>query len=349
MKTFFFLFLALLSVRAGLAQPTAQDILLELTPQLNTDTYPKIDGILVKVGDEMILEAYLNNFGKDSLHDTRSAFKSITSLLTGIAIDQELLSLTDSLGWFFPELKGKPQARIRVMDLLAMKSGLNCEEFYGIGPDCETEMWDTEDWIAYCLAVEVKDAPGMNWAYTSIEPMLLGEVIARASGKSIMEFARQYLFEPLDITQYRWTLSPKERGMTAGSFYMRPLDMMKIIQLVKQEGNWQGKQIVSKTWLKKSTTCNTDIDFSFVRYSRMKNAQYSSANYGYYWYREVLRYEGIETEVLFASGNGGQYMMHIPDYDALVVFTGSNYGNWRNKLPFEILLKYVIPFVDASK
>ena len=80
----------------------------------------------------------------------------------------------------------------------------------------------------------------------------------------------------------------------------------------------------------------------------MANSKYHSATYGFYWYTETLQYEDIKTEVLFASGNGGQYMMILPEYDAKVVFTGSNYGNWRGKLPFEMLLKYIIPMLQGS-
>jgi hypothetical protein len=62
-----------------------------------------------------------------------------------------------------------------------------------------------------------------------------------------------------------------------------------------------------------------------------------------------LEFGDIKTDVLFASGNGGQYMMVLEDYDAAIVFTGSNYGNWRGKLPFEILLKYIIPILDIGE
>jgi len=178
--------------------------------------------------------------------------------------------------------------------------------------------------------------------------MIMGEVISRASSMSVMEFAKQNLFIPLGINDYKWTISPKGRGMTAGSFFIRPIDMLKIARLVYDKGKWDGAQIVSEAWINKSTKCDIPIDFSFTRYSMMPNAKYASARYGFYWYRENLSYKDINTEVLFASGNGGQYMMILPQYNAKVVFTGSNYGNWRGKLPFEILLKYIIPMMEIK-
>lgn len=348
MKTILFLFV-ILSITSCFAQESRNPQLKKLTERIADNTYPNIEGIIVKHGDEVIVEEYFNGFGRDSLHDTRSSFKSITSLLAGIAIDQGLLSLDDPLKRFFPELENEEKQKITVQNLLEMKSGLACEEFYDLGPQCEDDMWESDDWIAYCLNIDMKGIPGLNWSYSSNDPMIMGEVISRASGMTIMEFAKKNLFLPLGITNYRWTISPKGRGMTAGSFYIRPVDMLKVIELVKNKGSWNGEQIVSEEWIEQSTNCEIPIDFSFTMYSYMKNAKYESARYGFYWYQENLQYEDIKTEVLFASGNGGQYMMFLPAYDATVVFTGSNYGNWRGKLPFEILLKYLIPVIETNE
>lgn len=308
-------------------------------------TYPNIDGVIVEHCDARIVEEYFNGFDKESRHDMRSSFKSVTSLLTGIAVDKGLMTIHDPLSQYFPELAGSDKGKITIQNLLEMRSGFNCEEFYDIGPYCEGAMTNTDDWVAYCLNVKTKHQAGLNWSYNSNDPMVMGEVIARASDMSVMDFAKENLFGPLGIMDYEWTLSPKGRGMTAGSFYIRPMDMLKLTRLVYNKGKWNGRQVVSEEWIAQSTNCEIPIDFSFTRYSRMPNAQYQSARYGFYWYRERITYQEIDTEVLFASGNGGNYMMILPDYQTKVVFTGSNYGNWRGKLPFEILLKYIIPMV----
>lgn len=340
--------ISILSLLSCQAQQVDKSTTTALKEKVADNTYPKIDAIVVEQGDKIIVEQYFNGFTKDSQHDVRSAFKSITSMLAGIAIDKKLMALDDTLGRFFPELKDEGKRKISIRNLLEMRSGLNCEEFYDIGPECETEMIKTEDWVAYCLGVNLIRQPGLNWSYNSNEPMIVGEIIARASGMSVMQFAKDYLFQPLGITDYKWTVSPKGQGMTAGSFYMKPTDMLKIIDLVRNKGNWKGKQIMSADWIAISTNCHINIDFSFTRYSRIPDAQYESARYGFFWYKERLQYKDINTEVLFASGNGGQYMMLLPAYNITAVFTGSNYGNWRSKLPFEMLLKYIIPTIEKE-
>lgn len=320
----------------------------KLKELVNSQDYPNIDAILVSHHNELLVEEYFNGFEKGNLHDTRSAFKSITSLLTGIAIDQGLFVLDDKLQRFLPEWKNDPRGQISIQHLLEMKSGLDCECFFEIGPCCESEMWDTDNWLNYILNISLRHEPGMNWAYTSVEPELLGVIIQRTSKMTIVEFADNYLFEPLNIKEVDWFLSPEGRGYAAGSFNMKPLDMLKIAQLVLDKGNWKGQQIVSENWISRSTDCKTDVDMSFVRYARTQNAKYSSAKYGFMWYEEKLQFGEINTRVLFASGNGGQYMMLLKDYDAAVVFSGSNYGNWRGKLPFDILLKYLMPLLEKS-
>lgn len=341
-----FLAITLISILTCQAQKSNIPQLKELKERVTNGTYPNIDGIIVEHCDEIIVEEYFNGFDKQSRHDMRSSFKSVTSLLTGIAVDKKLVAIDDKLVKYFPELEGSEKGNITIQNLLEMRSGLNCEEFYDIGPYCEGAMTNTDDWIAYCLNIRLQRQPGLNWSYSSNDPMIIGEVVSRASGMTIMEFAKENLFEPLNISDYEWTISPKGRGMTAGSFYIRPIDMLKITRLVYDNGNWKGKQIVSEHWIKKSTNCEIDIDFSFTRYSKMPNAVYESAYYGFYWYQENLKYNDINTKVLFASGNGGNYMMILPEYNAKIVFTGSNYGNWRGKLPFEILLKYIIPMIE---
>ncbi len=330
-------------------QQTVNNKVIELKEIVSSDQYPNIDGILVAKDDRIIIEAYFNGFEKDSLHDTRSSFKSVTSLLAGIAVDKGLFKVTDQVQKFIPEWKDDPRGTITIKNLLEMKSGLACEGFFGIGPDCEAEMWDTKDWLNYILHIPLRHRPGLNWAYTSMEPELVGIIISRTSGMTLMQFAKTHLFKPLGIEKYKWHITPNGGGYAAGSFNIKPIDMLKIAQLVLNKGKWKGRQIVSDNWIDESTTCEIDVEMSFVRFARTQDAKYTTANYGYLWYRELLQYNDIYTEVLFASGNGGQYMMILEDYNTAIAFTGSNYGNWKGKLPFDIVLKYIIPILEEEK
>lgn len=310
--------------------------------------YPGLHSLLISKGNKLIYEHYFNNFNQDSLHDSRSSFKSITSLLVGIAIDKGLIKdINQKVSDFFPEnLSFKNDAykkNMIIKNLLEMKSGFDCEEFDGT-KDCEEEMSSSKDWVQFSLNIKMKSKPGEEWAYTSADPMIISGIIKKAAGMSVMDFAKKYLFDPLEISKYKWTVDPSGNAMTAGSFYILPRDMMKIGQLVRNEGNWKGKQVISKKWITQSTLCDIPIpDFSFMKSSRSKIGFPQQAYYGFYWYRELLKTPAVNEELLFASGNGGQYIFIIKDLNLTVVFTQGNYQSFKAKQAFEILAKYIIP------
>lgn len=318
----------------------------EMTDSITNNHYPKIHSLLIAKDNQLVYEHYFNGYTKDSLHDTRSSFKSITSLLVGIAIDKGFIKdVNQKVYEFFPEypsLKNDPFKKLlTIKNLLEMKSGFDCEEFNDT-KDCEDPMSLSKDWVAYSLNLTMKNKPGQIWAYTSIDPVILSGILKKATKMSVTDFAKKYLLDPLGISSYKWTLDPSGNAMTAGSFYIRPLDMLKIGQLVKNKGIYNDKQIISKKWIAESTVCDIPIpDFSFVKSSKSKAAFPQPAYYGYYWYRETIKTNHIEQNVLFASGNGGQYIFIIEKLNLTVVFTQGNYGSFRAKQAFEILAKFI--------
>lgn len=335
-----------------MAQPLTtrqQQLLDSITTRINNNSYADIHSVLIATNGHTIYQQYFNGWGKDSLHDTRSSFKSITSLLMGIAIDKGFIKGVDEKVYsFFPEFALTPadslKKQMTIKNLLEMRSGFNCEEFDGT-KDCENDMSATSNWVNFSLALQMKDKPGTAWSYNSSAPVIAGAIISRATHMSIMDFAKKYLFTPLGITHYHWTVDPAGNGMTAGSFYILPADMLTIGQLVLQQGVWQGKTIVSKKWLQQSTTATILIpnNFSFTGLSNTKAATPQPTYYGYYWYNEQIKAPAFNEEVVFASGNGGQYIMVIKRLNMVVVFTQGNYNKRRAKQAFDILASYILP------
>ncbi|WP_176885034.1 serine hydrolase domain-containing protein [Dyadobacter soli] len=311
--------------------------------------YPNVHSVLVSQDSKTQYERYFNDYNADSLHDTRSAFKSITSLLIGIAIDKGLIKSVDQkVSSFFPEdtafAADRLKRQMRVRDLLEMRSGFDCEEWNGTR-DCESEMEKAQDWVKFSLDLPMKTPPGTAWAYTSCASMVLGGIIEKASGMPVTQFAQAHLFSKLGITRYRWTADPSGHGMTAGSFFIRPQDMLKIGQLVLSKGRWQGTQIVSRAWMQESTQAHILIpEGSFVKTSRSKAAVPQQVYYGYQWYNEVIKTtSGMSFPVIFASGNGGQYILIIRQLKMVIVFTQGNYGNRTAKQAFDVVAKYILP------
>ncbi|WP_186452613.1 serine hydrolase domain-containing protein [Chitinophaga polysaccharea] len=319
---------------------------------ITANEYTDIHSILISKDGILCYEQYFNGWARDSLHDLRSSFKSITSLLMGIAIDKGFIqNVHQKVYSFFPgyidfTAGDSLKKNMTIKDLLNMQSGFDCEEFND-GKDCETDMVATKDWLKFSLHLPMKNPPGKVWAYTSCDPMIVGGIISQAAKMPVMEFAEKYLFHAMGITNYRWTVDPSGHGMTAGSFYMRPADMLKIGMLVAQNGIWEDHRIVSESWLNASRQTLIPIPgFSFMKSSRSPVATAQQTYYGYYWYTENIKTPTYGEEIQLASGNGGQYIMIIKRLNLVVVFTQGNYNSWKAKRAFDLLARYILPAYD---
>ncbi|RZK72561.1 MAG: class C beta-lactamase-related serine hydrolase [Pedobacter sp.] len=350
MKPITALILLLVVCSSGNAQQIPVNLLDSITIAANNGTYPNLDGVTITKRSKLIFEDYFHGLTKDSLHDSRSSFKSVTAILIGIAIDRGFIkNVHEKVYAFFPEYKpyknwNNLKESMTIDHLLQMKSGFDCEEWDG-SKDCEDDMETTQDWIKFCLDLPLKNKPGTHWDYTSINAMLLGGIIAHATHMTVSDFADRYLFNPLVISKYRWTKDPLGHETTAGSFYISPRDMNKIGQLVLNDGVFNNKRVVSEKWIKTMTASLIKIEnFSNVRISKSKTAIPQPTYYGYAWYNEVIETDKFKHTIVFASGNGGQYIMVIRDLYLVVTFTGNSYNSSKSKLPFDIIIKYILPY-----
>ena len=327
------------------AQKTSANLLDSIAIVGNNGSYPNLDGVVITQRGKLIFENYFHGLNKNSLHDTRSSFKSVAGILVGIAIDKGFIKNVDEKVYqFFPEYKPYGNWNIlkdsmTIRHLLEMKSGF----------DCEDDMENTQDWIKFCLDLPLKNKPGSQWDYTSINAMLLGGIIAHATHMTVSEFADKYLFKPLGIANYKWTKDPLGHETTAGSFYVSPIDMNKIGQVVLNNGVYHNTRVVSGKWIKIMTEKITKIEnFSNVRISKNKTAIPQPTYYGYTWYNEEIKTAKFKHNVIFASGNGGQYIMVVRDLDLVVTFSGNSYNSPKSKLPFDILIKYILPYFNQK-
>ena len=354
MKLFKVLSVLIIFCYCGNAQQVSRNLLDSITVTANNGTYPNLEGVIITQRDKVVYENYFHGLNRESLHDTRSSFKSVTGILIGIAIDKGFIkNVHEKVYAFFPEYK--PYGNWNVLKdsmtiehLLAMRAGFDCEEWEGT-KDCEDDMQNTQDWIKFCLDLPLKNKPGDHWDYTSINAMLLGGIIAHATHMSVSDFADKFLFKPLGITSYKWTKDPLGHETTAGSFYISPGDMNKIGQLVLNNGVFNKRSVVSEKWIKTMTEGRTKIEnFSNVSISKNKTAVPQPVYYGYTWYNEEIKTEKFKYNIVFASGNGGQYIMVVRDLQLVVTFSGNSYNSSKSKLPFDIMIKYILPYFDRK-
>lgn len=264
-------------------------------------------------------------FNKDTLHFMASATKSITSILTGIALDKGFFSSTNQKMFsFFPEYSGMITRRmdqITIYHLLTMTSGtLISEDFAYSDPRNElNQMWHATDPIGYALAKPLLSRPGKSFIYNSGSVNILGEIIRRQTGMPLAEFAENYLFKPLGIENYKWIgfENDKQMAFASTALYLRPRDMAKLGQLYLQNGIWSGDTIVSPDWISQSTKRAVLPTVELM-------ADFHTDGYGYLWWLE--QFQGGAINAYSARGHGLQFIVVLPEADAVVVFTG---GAWN--------------------
>jgi len=287
-------------------------------------------------------------FGPDVKHDLRSVTKSVTSLLVGIAIDRGLIRGVDEpVFGFFPEyadLRTPEKERIRLRHLLTMSSGLAWDEAASYMDSATgapnpansmTSMESARDHYRYVLEQPVVAPPGQTYNYSGGSTELLAAVLRKTTGQSLDEFARVALFEPLGITDIEWARYPNGDPAAAFGLRLRPRDIAKLGQLVLARGVWQGRQIVSASWLDESTSPHIKGQPPFL--------------YGYQWWLGRSSIEGREIRWVAGFGYGGQRLTVVPALDLVVVVTAGLYQNPLFRVvPGRILNQHVLPAVGQQ-
>jgi len=277
----------------------------------------------------------LMKFDRDTPHFQASVTKSITSILVGIAIDKGFLQGVDERMFsFFPEyvdLKTDDNDELTVAHMLIMGTGIPWDESYPYTDPRNdlTRMWHHAEPIRVVLEKPVVAEPGTRLLYNSGTTNLLGDIVRKQTGMSLVEFAERHLFAPLGISSYEWVgfEHDPEMAFASSGLYLRPRDMAKIGQLYLQEGIWNGERIVSQEWVRKSVERAISIPAS------ARGADHASG-YGYQWWLE--EYRSGEIEAYSARGHGLQFIVVLPDLNMAVVFTG---GAWSTS-PFNASIKY---------
>lgn len=268
---------------------------------------------------KLVSETYWNGADADTLQDLRSATKSITSLLVGMAIaDGKLAGVDASIG---EHLEVPETLRsITVGDLLTMRSGLACDDRDASSPGNEEKMYGQRDWVSFFLALPVRAEHGTVTNYCTGGVVALGRIVEAATQTRIEGYSRDRLFRPLGIEHWRWATFDEGRGTDSGGHLrLRPRDFARIGQLALSHGRWEGQQVVPSEW----------IDDSFREHTRIDAAQVA---YGHLWWLQ----DAESNRVIFASGNGGQLLFIVPSLDVVAVSTGSNYDSEKQAIPFQL-------------
>ena len=263
-----------------------------------------MDSLLIVRNGYIVVDAHYSPYDGSFPHDMASVTKSVTGILVGIAIDQGLLQLDAPMVSFFPDRTianmDDWKQSITVRDLVSMRNGMESQCLEGDEPTLDA-MRSQPDWVQAAVDRKMVSQPGKQFCYDSPGMHILAAILQEATGMTELDFARQYLFEPLGIHDVIWETDPQGYPHGWGDLHLNPEDSAKLGYLWLHSGNWNGQQIVSASW----------VSESIQPQSRNVGNDYG---YGYGWWVSPVDF--------YAEGREGQFIRVIPSIKTVVVITG---------------------------
>lgn len=288
----------------------------------------ELHSVMIVRHGKVISEAWWSPYSADKKHTMYSVSKSWTSTAVGFAIDEKLFGLDDKVIDIFPEHKDLSQNKfitdLTVRSLLTMSAGHKVEPLRGV-------VAATDDWIKGFLSAPIENKPGTKFLYNTLATYMLSAIVQKKSGQKVIDYLQSRLLQPLGIKDIDWETDPK--GINTGGWGIRvhTEDMAKLGQLYLQKGKWQGKQLISENWVNMATSKQIEQDPSASQ--AKKDSSDWLQGYGFQFWR--CRNNGFR-----ADGAYGQYIVVLPEKDAVVVITSESLDLqddlnmvWKHLLP----------------
>lgn len=345
----FKLMAAALMICAALVPVRANPTMDELVGAATAGDYQNITSILVAKNGEVLAEHYFDGHDADTLHNTRSVTKSLTSMAVGAAVYQgALLDEDERVFQFFGDVGPHDhmsglKREIMLRDLMTMSSALACNDSDPASPGYEDKMHERLNWTEFVLNLPLMEGYARNadgfgpFRYCTAGSFLLGQLLERAMGLSVDEFVDDALFSPLGITRYEWYRSPSAEEQTGGGLLLSTRSLWKLAELVRAGGMWNGRRLLPKGWTNKMTSPQVSVD--------------ETTSYGYLWWVGEFKSTTTSTTypAYYMAGNGGNKVVVIPSLKLVTVITSTNYNTpGMHAQTTEMLERYILPAFERG-
>ncbi|MHA1290508.1 MAG: serine hydrolase domain-containing protein [Candidatus Thorarchaeota archaeon] len=298
------------------------------------------DSIVIIRNGYIVFETYPGvRYDDNERHILYSVTKSVTSVLIGIAIQEGFIeSVNQTMVSFFPNRTianlDADKESITIENLLLMNTGLEWDEWstdYGTSNNSITLMFNSADPIQHYLDLPMEYNPGEQWVYNSGGSHMLGAILRQMTGMTVLQFAIQYLFSPLNITDVWWSADPLGNNHCGGGLQMTPQDLAKIGFLYQNNGTWDGQEIVSPSWIENSTR---------TMLYQWENYEYQG--YGYQWWTLPT------LDIYNAAGLEGQNLYIDNEHDLIVAMTASH-PRYHAHPNDQILYQYILASIGNTE
>lgn len=334
------------TVKKGIEQPWAVSTSYN-TYNLSEDQLKYFDqfktvAYLVIKDTAILSETYWDGYGQNSISNSFSMAKSIVSLLVGCAVqDGFIKSIDEPIGNYLPEFKEGDKGKVTIKHLLTMSSGLSWDESYSSLFSLTTKGYYGKDLPKLVLNQEAIKEPGKIFEYRSGDTQLLSLIVENASGKHLADYASERIWSKIGAeNDALWCLDRKNGVEKAFCcFNSNARDFARFGQLILNNGQWNGEQIISSDYLKESFT---PADY-LIDSESGKPCNF----YGYQWW--MINFDGYN--VIYARGILGQYIFAIPELNAVIVRLGHIRNNSKidgHPEDVHMYLKYGIDIIKST-
>lgn len=316
--------------------------------------------IVVRHG-KVIGERHYYPYQADHLHTLYSASKTVTALAVGLAVDDGLLKIEDKVSKY---LRDKMPAKLSpALDSLTVRNMLMMSA--GRQQDLNIFMGEA-DWLSSWFAGDFH-SPGQRFSYDSMCTYALAVIVTRLTGKPLLDYVRERIFEPMHITQADWEMSPDSIATAGWGLRLQAESEAKLGLLMLHGGEWNGKQLLSREWIHDMTQRHISTRTSpLPKLSLMQkitnffrsiwhgirswftgyNVDHYFLGYGY----QIKSIQQPRADIFFATGYGGQLIYVVPKLDLVIAVNGRahNYGD-ELKVFYDDLVEPLISGEKAEK
>lgn len=296
-------------IETGVAQPwnisTAYNSVVPTAALIQMHKKIETVAFLIIKNDSIWNESYYDNYAKDSKSNSFSMAKSIVSASLGKAIREgKIKSLDQKVSDFFPEFNDKFASKITLGDLSSMSSGLNWDENYYSPFSITTRAYFDGDLNSVILGLKGVTAPGKSYKYLSGDTQLLAMCIEKATEMSLVKYVSQSFWQPMGAENEALWQTDSENGIVKAycCIASNARDFARFGKLYKQNGKWNGTQILDSAFVAKSTQ---------PRFAE-------APQYGYGWWLSAYK----NKKIFYMNGHLGQYVIVIPEDDLIIVRLG---------------------------